>query len=241
MTTKIKAVEQEQICSEPAVEKCLARRVLCICNVILEHALFQDIKRKETHKLTEIADIVDLSKNQKLFFCGQKLDSVYFVLKGALRLYRNSVNSDKSFLSSISKKGDAVALETLFQNRDTVNYSVDALEDSTILLLDRGKLRGIIDQNPIIKANLLNYLSNQVYELNDSCYSLALTEVSERLMIFLKQESLKANAQSFDLEISKTDLAAMLATVPATLSRVMAKLSEEGQISVDGSLINLLK
>ena len=42
------------------------------------------------------------------------------------------------------------------------------------------------------------------------------------------------------LEITKTQLAALLGTIPETLSRMFYKLSSEGLITINGSEIQLL-
>jgi CRP/FNR family transcriptional regulator len=43
-----------------------------------------------------------------------------------------------------------------------------------------------------------------------------------------------------ELDMTKTQLAAFLGTIPETLSRVFAKMSQDGLISIDGSRIKLL-
>ena len=70
----------KQECSTQTINECLAKRVLCICNVILQHPLFKNIKREETHEFSRFADVIDLDEKRILFFKGQKIDKVYFLL-----------------------------------------------------------------------------------------------------------------------------------------------------------------
>jgi CRP/FNR family transcriptional regulator len=43
-----------------------------------------------------------------------------------------------------------------------------------------------------------------------------------------------------ELDMTKTQLAAFLGTIPETLSRVFAKMSQDGLIAIDGYRIQLL-
>ncbi len=202
--------------------------------------MFKDIEREETHRLSEIADVRKLKEGQCLFFDGEKLDKVYFVLEGKVKLYKSDDNSEKVFISNFARKGDGIFLEKIFGNNDQASFSSEAAEESTILLLDRKKLKKLILKNPIIMANLLSCLSENITELEDSRLDFALTEVAERLLKFLEAESQKHDTCSFELDIPKTDLAQLLGTVPSTLSRALRKLSTEKLIRVSDSEFELL-
>ncbi|MFM6190509.1 helix-turn-helix domain-containing protein [Planktothrix sp.] len=46
---------------------------------------------------------------------------------------------------------------------------------------------------------------------------------------------------TLELDLTKTQLAALLGTIPETLSRVFARLTQEGLISIHGSSITILE
>ena len=70
---------------------------------------------------------------------------------------------------------------------------------------------------------------------------LSLKEVPGRLAAYLINLSeSKGNAEILELEITKGQLAAVLGTIPETLSRAFAKLIKQGSISISGSSIRLL-
>ena len=45
---------------------------------------------------------------------------------------------------------------------------------------------------------------------------------------------------SITLTVSKTQLASLLGTIPETLSRILAKMSKQGLIGIEGAVITLL-
>jgi CRP/FNR family transcriptional regulator len=75
----------------------------------------------------------------------------------------------------------------------------------------------------------------------DQIENLSLKEVPERLagyLLYLREE--QGGKDSVELEISKGQLASLLGTIPETLSRIFARMSEEGLIAVEGKKIRLL-
>jgi CRP/FNR family transcriptional regulator len=69
---------------------------------------------------------------------------------------------------------------------------------------------------------------------------LSLKEVPGRLaayLLYLSDE--KGGAGSVDLSISKQQLASLLGTIPETLSRILARMTKDGFIEMDGRHITI--
>jgi CRP/FNR family transcriptional regulator len=49
----------------------------------------------------------------------------------------------------------------------------------------------------------------------------------------------KGGEASFDLDISKGHLASLLGTIPETLSRIFARMTQQGLVRVDGRRISI--
>lgn len=221
-----KKLTQRQICSKLAIEQCLARRVLCICNVILQHPLFDGIPREETHKLSAISDLIRLERKQNLCMKGSPIDCIYFVIRGRLKLFKEDDDSTKVFVSQILNQGDAFGLESLFSETKVFAYTAQALEDSSVLVLDRNKLQKIIIANSVLMHNLLGFLSSRIIDLEERLEDQVLMDIDDRLNKLIEE-----NGSLDEIKLSKTDLAGFLGTVSATLSRVLSKnksLSERG-------------
>ncbi|MGL5509593.1 MAG: Crp/Fnr family transcriptional regulator, partial [Microcoleaceae cyanobacterium] len=74
---------------------------------------------------------------------------------------------------------------------------------------------------------------------------LSLKEVPGRLATYLLDVSQSGdnnvkNLSEIHLNITKTQLAALLGTIPETLSRVFSKMSQDGLIDIDGNVIKIL-
>lgn len=219
-------------CKETTINQCLAKRVVCICDVILKHQLFTNLVREETHKLSNIADIIDLEDKEVLFFKMQQVDRIYFVLRGRVKLYNIDDNSSKEYIYQILEQGDAAGLENLFTELQRYPYTATAISPSKILTLKATEFKSIVEDNPIIKTNFLEYLSRLSLDLYDRSKDYVLAGVSERLYKYLNYQSRLKNSKEFELNISKTDLANYLGTISSTLSRAFKELENNSKISI---------
>ena len=71
--------------------------------------------------------------------------------------------------------------------------------------------------------------------------NLSLKEVPTRLANYLIYEAEEQqDADTIQLSVSKGQLASLLGTIPETLSRIFAKMTDEGLIRVDGRTITIL-
>lgn len=226
-------------CDQRTTKQCLAQRVVCICDVILKHPLFKNIKREQSHELGKIADIIDVQNKQALFFNFQALDRIYFVLRGRVKLHNYDNNSSKEYIYRILDQGQAAGLELMHTELNYFPYAATALADSKILTLKANEFKQVIESDPIMKANLLEYISNLSLGLYDRSRDYVLSSVPERLLKYLQYKSLLYDSNEFELEISKTDLANYLGTISATLSRAFKELEAQGLLELNKDLVRL--
>ena len=229
-----------QDCEEKTINQCLAQRVVCICDVILKHPLFKNIERNQTHRLSNIADIIDLEEKEVLFFNLQNIDRIYFVLRGRVKLHNLDQNSSKEYIYQILEQGDAAGLENLYSDLSFYPYTATALAPSKILTLKAKEFKEMIDNDSVIKTNFLKYISSLSLDLYDRSKDFVLASVTERLLKYLEFHSVIKGKHELELEVSKTDLANYLGTVSSTLSRAFKELEEAKRIRVSKNLVTIL-
>lgn len=88
---------------------------------------------------------------------------------------------------------------------------------------------------------MLTSLANRSRKLAQMVEDLSFKEVPQRLAAYLLDLSDRANGnQVIHLDVTKTQLASILGTILATLSRAFLHLSDDGLISIHGSHVELL-
>jgi CRP/FNR family transcriptional regulator len=99
----------------------------------------------------------------------------------------------------------------------------------------------LIENNPSIALNMLAVLSRRLRQFATQIENLSLKEVPARLagyLLYIAKE--QKNEGVVQLPVSKGQLASLLGTIPETLSRIFARMSDEGLIQVEGRSITIL-
>jgi CRP/FNR family transcriptional regulator len=110
-----------------------------------------------------------------------------------------------------------------------------------LIFFPREKFIALVHENPSLALNMLAVLSMRLRRFVTQIENLSLKEVPARIagyLLYLLEE--QGSKDSVELEISKGQLASLLGTIPETLSRIFAKMSDEGLIAVDGKRIRIL-
>ena len=119
--------------------------------------------------------------------------------------------------------------------------NAEALVKSSTLFFPRKDFVALIENNPSIALNMLAVLSRRLRQFATQIENLSLKEVPARLagyLLYIAKE--QKNEGVVELPVSKGQLASLLGTIPETLSRIFARMSDEGLIQVDGRSITIL-
>ena len=112
--------------------------------------------------------------------------------------------------------------------------SAVALVDTTTLFFLRNDFIGLIKQDPSLALNMLSVLSMRLKRFTALIEDLSLKEVPGRLaayLLYLSEQQKGTN--ELMLDISKTQLASILGTIPETLSRILNRMTSDAIIESD--------
>ncbi len=205
---------------------------------VLEKApLFRDLPEEDLSRLAEIAFPKRYEKGEIIFSAGEEALGFYLVAEGLVKIYRLSARGRQQILHVLGP-GEVFAEAALFSGSRYPAWA-ETLAPSEIIFFPRRAFLDLVRRRPELALNMLAVLSLRLRSMAALVDSLSLKEVPERLaayLLYLKE----SRGSEFELEIPKGELAALLGTVPETLSRVLARLSEEELIEVSGRRIRIL-
>jgi CRP-like cAMP-binding protein len=194
------------------------------------------------HHLDELADIAiekTYSKGEAIFFEGDEGNGFYMVGEGKVKILKLS-SSGKEHILHIFDQGEPFGEVPVFHGKP-FPATAEALVKTKTLFFPRPRFTQLVETNPAIALNMLAVLSMRLRRFATQIENLSLKEVPARLasyLIYLSEE--QGREDEVELQISKGQLASLLGTIPETLSRIFAKMSEEGLIRVNGKVISLL-
>ncbi len=210
-----------------------------ILEEIAKAAIFGGLPAQQLEEVARISLEQKYDKGQSLFSEGGSAKGFYLIVSGKIKIYKLSLEGKEQILH-IFREGEICGEVPVFAGG---NYpaSAEAIELSRVLFFPRSALVELIRSEPAIAMNMLAILSQRLRRFTHLIEDLSLKEVPARLsayLIFLADRS--TSAQTLELDITKAQLASLLGTIPETLSRILAKMAQQGVISVEGRIIRIL-
>ena len=201
--------------------------------------LFQGLSPQEIEVVNQIVVYKTFSKGEHIFWEGEPCDGFYLIKKGKVKIFQMSTLGKEQILH-IFETGGNFAEVSAFDGK-CFPASAIAITNTELLFFPRSDFLTLLEKYPTLAINMLATFARHLRRFARLVEDLSLKEVPARLAVYLLdlRES-HGNTDIIQLDIPKSQLAALLGTIPETLSRVFYKLSSEGLITIHGSEIQLL-
>ncbi len=200
--------------------------------------VFSSLDTKHLDALGNIAVTRRCPAGQTIFHENDPGEGFFGIIRGKVKIYKSSPQG-KEHILHVFGPGEIFAEVAVFAGR---SYPATALclEESTLVFFPREKFRRLLAENPDLGLSLLGLLSSRLRLMVAKVEELSLKEVPARLAAHLLLIRENLNADEFELDLSKSQLAGFLGTIPETLSRVIRRMKEEEFINISGKRIRLL-
>lgn len=178
-------------------------------------------------------------RGETIFFEGDEAKGFYIVSSGQVKVYKMNPQG-KEHILHIFGSGEPIGEVPVFHSQP-FPATAEALVKSSLLYFNRNDFVTLIQDHPSVSLNMLALLSMRLRQFATQIENLSLKEVPARLanyLLYVSQE--QDNTDTIHLSVSKGQLASLLGTIPETLSRIFAKMSDDGLIRVEGRTIVIL-
>jgi CRP-like cAMP-binding protein len=205
--------------------------------------LFSRLEPESLADLARISRLRRIDAGEVLFAAGDRATVFFVLLGGRIKLYKISPDG-KEYILRMVRPGEtfaeAVALSGL-------NYPVfaEALETCRLAGFEVSEFRHLIRRTPQLALNMIATMAELLHALTVKIEDLSLREVGARLCRHLLDQAEERfgtpkDGVTFELETTKTALAARIGTISETLSRTLRKLQQQGLLRVERSRVTLL-
>lgn len=193
--------------------------------------IFNHLENYQMDKIMKSAKTMELQKGDTLFRAGETDDTLYIIHTGKIRIFRLS-DSGKEQLVRILNPGDFTGELAIFQQGEVHVSYAEAVEKSSICLIKQADLLGYLEEFPQISLKIISEMTSRLKESEKQTAQVSTENVETRIISFLLDclDNNSGNSPTFQLPISKKDLASFLGTTPETISRKFATLEKEGLI-----------
>ena len=200
---------------------------------------FSGLPEDQLKEIRNIAVDRHFNKGEIIFSDGDEGNGFFVVVEGLVKIFKVSSEGKEQILH-IYGPGEPFGQVAVYAGR-SYPASAQAIAKSHVLFFPRTAFINLITRIPSLAMNMLAVLSKRLREFTVQVENLSLKEVPGRLagyLLYLLDE--QESKDSVTLNISKGQLASLLGTIPETLSRIFARMTELDLIEMDGRRIKLL-
>ncbi|HLO89034.1 MAG TPA: Crp/Fnr family transcriptional regulator [Nostocaceae cyanobacterium] len=217
----------------------ITEKVLEVKQFLQKTPIFQNIVDEQLQAVANIAILQTYKKGATLFWDGDEATGFFIVKSGRIKVFKVANNGKEQILHIFG--ADEYFAEVPAFDGGRFPASAAAMENSQVLFIPRTAFLIVLQQHPTLAVAMLGTFARHLRQLTHLVDTLSFQEVPERLTNYLwKLSQRNGNADTVELDLPKSQLAALLGTVPETLSRAFYKLSQEGKIEINGTKIKLL-
>ncbi|NJR63753.1 MAG: Crp/Fnr family transcriptional regulator [Cyanobacteria bacterium CRU_2_1] len=209
--------------------------------------IFHGLSRSQLLCLCQIVQPQTWQKDELIFNQGSPSTGFFVVKTGRVKVFKVSPIGKEQILN-IFEQGDNFAEVAALDGQPFPAFAA-ALDRVELIFFPRQVFLERLREDPDIAIRMLVSLSQHSRHLVSIIEDLSFKDVPQRLAAYLlnlsdvssqKSSNLQKSIDLVTLDLTKTQLAAALGTIPATLSRAFYRLSSEGMIAVNGSQIEVL-
>ncbi|MDR0476961.1 MAG: Crp/Fnr family transcriptional regulator [Desulfobulbaceae bacterium] len=212
-------------------------RILTTIDILAASPLFRGLPPEQLAAVQAITLKKSYGRGETVFSEGDGGAGFYLVADGKVKIFKLSP-AGKEHILHIFGPGEPFGEVAVFHGQP-FPANAETLAPSNLLYFPRADFARLITDSAIA-MNLLAVMALRLRRFASQIENLSLKEVPSRLASYLLYLAEKQDDRSqVCLDIAKGQLASLLGTSPETLSRIFAKMTEEGLIEVRGRIIGL--
>ncbi|MEW5844761.1 MAG: Crp/Fnr family transcriptional regulator [Bacteroidota bacterium] len=182
---------------------------------------------------------ISYRKGEMIAKQGNFYTHILYLQSGMVKVYKELPDGSNLILS-IFGVGSLIGLPFLFKNQ-ILDYSVSALEDTTICSINRTTFEKLIQENGKFATEVVNQLNYCTIYNYDRLVSLTHKQLNGRFadtLLYLSRVVYKANP--FILTLSRKDLAEYTGVSVMSIIRAIKDFKNDGVIDINGNKVQIL-
>ena len=180
---------------------------------------------------------LNYSKGEVLVKQGTIAPHILFLKKGLVKIYLEHHNRKQPLC--IEKTG-LIGLESMYNDK-YFQYSVSALVDSNVFLIELESFKRAIAENAFVGVSVIENINTRSMHLYERIITLTQKQAPGRVADILKclVERIFEN-DSFTLPCARKEFAEMATISIESLSRILKDFKDEGIVDIDGKTVHIL-
>ena len=214
-----------------------------IFDIVKNNNLFEGIILSDFAKMMTCLSPIrkKFSKGEMVLNTGDRVDHIYIVLSGSVKIVKNDIDGKENILTELSVSeifGEVFSCANILHSPVTVI----TLEDSEVLFLDYKKsvtsCQSACCYHSKLIANMLKLLANKNMMLQQKIELLSKRTTRERLLLYFEMH--RGTEKKFTIPHSRENLASYLCVDRSAMSNEFSKMQKEGMIKYSKNQFEIL-
>ncbi|GAB4302968.1 MAG: fumarate/nitrate reduction transcriptional regulator Fnr [Marinilabiliales bacterium] len=202
--------------------------------------VFDNLKNPEINLVCDAKKEYNYTKGQVISRQNDEIKDFYYLKSGLVKIYRNDKHGKEQIIS-IAKPYEFVSLLSVFSEKQ-YNYSIAAIEDSTICAIDLNVIIDIIRNNGLFGLRLMERMSKNADKIILTNIMLNKKNLRGRIAYILLMFAEEIyNSMSFDLPLSRKEIAQLIFMTTENVIRILSEFRKHKIIKINGKTIEIIE
>lgn len=197
------------------------------------------LSAEEHENICSTAVQLRFKKNEIIFKQGDRSSNIAFLYSGIVK-FKYQINNDRDFVLTLVSGPKLLGGANLFFN-DTNLFSIEAVEDCDVCLINGKALFQIISENSkyfmAILQTSVEMFKYPIFNFINLSYKHVNGRIAD-IILYLSDQVYKSD--SFKLSLTRKELSEFAACSPANVMTTVSLLHKEGIIKVEGKNIEII-
>lgn len=201
--------------------------------------LFDKLNDEEMGIVYKNKKTYTVNKGAIIIKSGEPIREFVYLREGLVKMQKIGRNS-KEQIVSLAQPLDFIGLLSVF-SKEEYEYTITALSDSVVCRISLESMKKLVTMNGQFALDIIKFIGNISGEIIRNTYAINSKNLRGRIALLLVEFSEKHfNSISFDLPISRKEMAEMIDMTPENVIRILSEFRRDGLISLRGKHIELL-
>jgi CRP-like cAMP-binding protein/CheY-like chemotaxis protein len=180
-------------------------------------------------------------KKQVIYSEGNHPSRLFYIQKGKVKTYKRN-DDGKELIVGLYNEGDFIGYMPLMEG---TNYreTAEALGDTELAVIPRSEFEDLLGSNPAVMKRFIRILAQNINDKEEQLLAIAYNSLRKKVadtLLTLHKKYNQKNDATFQIDLSRENLAAIAGVAKESLIRMLSELKDENLISLEGSKIKIL-
>ena len=193
--------------------------------------IFKNLTEIELEKIINISVVKKLSRENILFYEGERPQFFYALLDGFVKFYKTDLKGNEIVIHFFTQPTFLAEMPS-FENIPFPATAISMRDESSFLLIEREKFLALLNSDPKFSFYIIKSLSQKVRNLEQVINRNLIYDAMTKVCSFIKENPRDV------VNTKHKDIAIILNMAPETLSRILKKLKNLNIIDKKGMLLD---